>query len=313
VIALAALHACQKDSDVFTPNSPTTIIDSNWIVSPGAASPITLLKAALRPPMYQDSFEVNVNPATVNSASGLRCTFPGLCCINPTTGTQYLGRIMVDMMLVKTKGDMIRADKPTISDGRMLVSGGEMFVQLSSGGQQLVLAPGKTIGLRYNESPTTSQMKYFYGDESNPNQFNWVRSDSTDSVFAGPGVYEVLSRRLRWINVDYFFDTTGVNMTKVEASLPSYYTNANTVVYLVFNNLKTVLGMYGTPATRVFRSASVPVGQPVTVVVISKQGDDYYLGYRSTTTQASGSSPNLAVVSPTVTTIDNIKAYLATL
>jgi hypothetical protein len=316
---MSILYSCQKDSDVFIPDPTVTQgPDTNWYNIITDSMPVKTIKKVLFPELYLDSFEVNATPVSVTSPSGLTVSFPAFCCTN-ANGQAITGKVYVEMLLVKKKGDMIRADKPTSSDGRLLVSGGELFVKLTKNGQQLQLVPGKTIGLRYNDAPILQGMKVFYGDESNTDRFNWNPSDSGGAiqpVISGNNFYELISTKLRWINCDYFYDTTGIARVQVNANLAPQYTNANTTAYLVFGNIRAVMGMYGNAVIKKFQSAKVPVGQPAIVVVISKQGNDYYLGHEGFTTGPQASAPagqQLIPLTPVKTSLADIKAYLGTL
>jgi hypothetical protein len=317
--AVAAMYSCEKDSDVFIPNvSATQGPDTNWYSIIADTMPVNAIKKVLFPEVYLDSIEVNANPAFITTPSGLTCSFPAFCCTN-ASGQPVAGKVNVELLLIKKKGDMIRADKPTSSNGRLLVSGGEMFVKLSKNGQELKLALGKAIGLRYNDTPVLPGMNVFYGDESNPDRFNWNPSDSGGSVqpvISGNNFYELISTKLRWINCDYFYDTTGIARVQVGVNLAPQYTNANTTVHLVFANLRAVMGMYGNAVTRKFQSGKMPAGQQATIVLISKQGSDYYLGHEAFTTGPQPSSPagqQFIPVTPIKTSLADIKAYLSTL
>jgi hypothetical protein len=67
--------------------------------------------------------------------------------------------------------------------------------------------------------------------------------------------------------------------------------------------------------TRKFVTGRLPVGKAITVVVISKQGGDYYLGYESTVTQSPASSPSIQHVNivPIKKSLAEILSYLSTL
>jgi hypothetical protein len=316
-LCIAGMYSCKKDSDVFIPNAPTPQgPDTAWYNTVTDAMAANSIKKELFPEPYLDSFEVNANPVTITTPSGLICNFPAFCCIGG--GAIITGKVYVQLLLIKKRGDMIRVDKPTSSNGRLLVSGGEIFVKLTKNGQELQLAPGKKISLKYNDSPILPGMQVFYGDESNANQFNWLPGDSlnTPPIIAGNGFYELVSTKLRWINCDYFYDTTAINRVQVNASLAPQYTNANTITYLVFNQMRSVVGMYGNAATRKFQSGKVPVGLSCKIIAISKQDNDYYLGHEGFTTGVQASAPagqQIIPITPVKTSLADIKAFLNTL
>ena len=307
--------SCQKNLDVFVPDPGQAGPDTTWNVSVPATAPVFALQTTLLTEPVRDSFEVSTNAATILTTNGVQCTFPPLCCVT-SAGLPVTGKVYVEVRLVKTKGEMIMLNKPTISNGNVLVSGGELFISLSKNGQALQLAPNAKIYLRYTDFPTNQQMKLFLGDESNPAQFNWKPStSSSDTVAVGPQAYEIATTHLRWLNCDYLFDTTGITRSLVSAVLPSNYTNANTSAFLVFREMRTVLGMYGDVPERRFITGKVPNGKVATVVVISKQGNDYFLGKETITTGVNVTTSNIQKVplTPVKTTLADIRLYLATL
>lgn len=314
-----AMSSCKKDSDVFIPDPNLTAgPDTTWFNFLPDSTPSRRLLASIAPAVYTDSFEVNNSPATILSPDGLTCVFPPLCCVTPN-GLSVTGKVYVQMLLIRKKGDMLAADKPTISNGRLLVSGGEIFVKLTKNGDELRLAPGKSIVLKYNDPQPVSNMRLFYGDETNPNRFNWILADSlgagTQTITIGNNFYQLVSSRLRWINCDAFADTLGTSRVQITASLSPIYTNVNTVCYLVFNNRRSVIGMYGSAITRKFQSGLVPVGEPATMVVISKLGNQYLIGKQTFITGQNTTAVNQQIVStvPLPTSLPDIKAYLDTL
>ena len=312
--------SCQKDSDVFVPdpgqlNGP----DTNWYSTITPTMPVSLLKNNLVTPVpvYTDSFEVNNNNAYIITPFGLQCGFPPHCCVG-NAGQTISGFVKVELLLIKKKGDMIQLNRPTTSNGRLLISGGEVFVRLKQNGQDLQLAPNAKIQVRIPvDIPIATQMKLFFGDESNTERFNWL--PNTDLVNNTLGIttqnYEIQTNHLRWLNADYFYDTTGITQTTVTAILDPQFTNANTIAYAVLKDYRSVVGMYGDVSTRRLSSSRLPVGKDITVVVISKQGNDYFMDHKIVTTISPSTSPGYQslVVKPVITTLAGIQAYLASL
>jgi hypothetical protein len=212
---------------------------------------------------------------------------------------------------------MVLMNKPTSSNGNMLVSGGEIFIRILKDGKELQVAPNAKIYIRYSDIPVNPLMKLFFGDESNPLRFNWIPNTDTanNNVGAGQQVYEIFTNHLKWINVDYFYDTAGIARSIVSAQLPSNYTNANTSVFLVFRDLRSVLGMYGEVPEKRFVSGKVPNGKVAMVVAISKQGNDYFLGKETITTGVNVTTSNVqkVLLNPVKTSLADIRLYLATL
>ncbi len=311
------LSACQKNSDIFVPD-PSQINgpDTNWYSVIAPTMPVSSLKEGLATEVYTDSIQVNSNTAYITTPFGLLCGFPPHCCAG-NSGQTITGTVKVDLMLVKKKGDMIKQNRPTTSNNRLLVSAGEIFVRLKQNNQDLQLAPGVKITLRFPDAPINTQMRFFAGDETNPQQFNWL--PNPDQVNNTIGItsqnYEVQTNRLRWVGVEYIYDTTGIALTTVTTQLDPQFTNANTIVYAVFKDYRSVVALNGDLSTRKFSSVKLPVGKEITVIVLSKQGNDYFMDHKTVTTVSSASTPgNQTVqVKPVITTLANIKTYLDTL
>ena len=311
------LNACQKNIDVFIPdpgqiNGP----DTGWYSTITASMPVTVLKTSLLQEPYQDSIIVGANIASIVTPFGLQVNFPPNCCTNGA-GQIVTGKIQVELQVVKKKGDMIRLNKPSASNDSLMVTAGEIFIKLKKDTQTLHLAPNVRFNIRYIDLPTNPQMKFFVGDETNPERFNWLPNPDTanNTVFAGTQSYEIYTNRLRWISVAYLYDVSNTVKVNVSADVAAYFTNANTIAFTVFKDLRSVVAMHGNLNTRKFISAKLPVGKQITVVIISKQGNDYYLGYESVVTAAptSGSLNQLVRVVPIKKSLPEILAYLNSL
>lgn len=308
------LNACKKNIDVFIPdagqlNGP----DTSWAAAITTAMPVSILKSNLVPAPYYDSIVINASPASITTPLGIQISFPANCCTNEA-GQPVTGKIQVEVSLAKKKGDMIRHNKPSTSNDSMLVTAGEIFITLKKEGQVLQLAPNTRYQVRYINSPISPQVNFFTGDETNADRFNWLTNPDTaiNKIIAAPQYYEIYTNRLRWISAAYLYEPNNTVKAHVSVDLASYFTNANTLVYTVFKDLNSVVRMYGNAGTRKFISGKLPAGKQITIVVISKQGNDYYLGYREITTQASipGTTNQVVHIVPIKKSLPEILAYL---
>lgn len=311
------LSACQKDTDMFVADAgQLNGADTSWHTSITAAMPVSILKNNLLPEIYVDSFEVNANIATILTSTGLQVTFPPNCCVNGT-GQPISGRVQAELMLVKEKGDMIRLNVPTTTDDSLLVAAGDIFIRLTKNGQQLQLAPGVRINIRYSDMPTNQSMKFFAGDGSNALHFNWLPNPDLNNniVIAGTQAYEIYTNRLNWISVAYVYDVNSASIVNLSAELAAYFTNANTIAFAVLKDFRSVAALHGEVSIRKFISPKLPIGKAVTVVVISKQGNDYYLGHEATVTAAptAGSGNQSVQLTPVKKPLSEILAYLSSL
>ena len=315
LLAAFLLNACQKDLDEFIPDpGQVTGPDTSWYAATTAAMPVAVLKNNLLIQPVSDSFDVTNSPVSLVFPSGLQCAFPPHSLVS-NTSQPVTGKAELETILLTKKGDIVRMGTPTISDGKLLISGGEFFIRAKKNGDELQLAPNVRVNVHYPDPSPSPLMKIFNGDGSNPQQFNWIKNyDSLCNVSVGNQHYEIVSRNLHWINCDYFYDTT-VARTHIAAGLPLQYTNANTIVYMVFNDIRSVIAMYGSITLHKFISSSVPIGEAVTIIVISKQGDDYYMGHQNvgTSTPPAGANTQLVPLTPVKVSLAAIKQYLDTL
>lgn len=313
VLALL-LISCQKDSDIFIPNTTSVGLDTNWVAAVTDVSPVSEVKRLLKKENLVDSVDASVG-GTFQTSDGLNVMVLPQSLLLPS-GLPATGRIYIETIIVKQKGDMVRVDKPTTSFGRILVSAGEIFIRIRKENVELQLAPGKTVYLKYNDNNPTSLMRLFYGDESNSERFNSIPSTVSSSAALGPSPqgYDLVSDKLRWINLAYFADSSGARIN-VAASLPADYTNANTSVYLVYKEIKSVVGMYGDQTSKKFASPKVPIGKAAVIVSITKKGpNSYYLGHETITTgQTNLNGIQTVPLKPQPTSLADIKAYLNTL
>ena len=315
LISAIFLGSCQKDLDEFIPD-PTSGPDSTWYNIINNSMPVNDLKARLLLDIHRDSLALTNASTTYLTGSDLQLAIPAaaLSSLNniPVTGT-----ITLESHLIKKKGDYIRMGIPTISNGRMLVSGGAFFIRLLKDGNELKVTQQNNIIARFPDPAPSSLMKKFDGDESNPVSFNWLQNQDTafNNVSVLNQSYQVSTNTLRWINCDYFYDTSGIQQTSVYTILPYNYTNANSIAFTVFNDIRSVVGMYGNATTRKFSTGRLPVNKLITVVVISKQGNDYFLGHELALTNGVPGTVGFmpVTITPVITTLDNIKAYLDTL
>jgi hypothetical protein len=259
-----------------------------------------------------DSFDASVG-GSFQTSEGLTVTVAPQSLLS-SNGQIAFGKVYAETLLIKDRGDMVRFDIPTSSLGRILNSGGQVFIRLRKGTDELRLVSSRTIYIKYQENNSSSLMKVFHGDDNTLFRFDWVTSFDAINVSSQPG-YEISSSKLRWISPNYFADTSGARIN-ITASLPADFTNGNTFVYLVFKDFKSAVAMYGDVTTKKFTAFKVPTGRQALIVSITKKASNsYYLAFESLTTGQTGtiSGGQIIPLSPKPTSITDIKNYLNSL
>ncbi|MDB5203071.1 MAG: hypothetical protein JWQ27_2480 [Ferruginibacter sp.] len=312
----AALSSCQKDVEYFLPDPGQAAgADTVWQATISSAMPVSALRNSLVLPLNVDSVELTANNSSFLTLRGLQGTIPA-GSLTTANGQVATGRIIVQSLLLKTKGDFIRMRTPSQAANRTLISGGAIYLNFRKDSADLQLLQGKRINLKFNTTPVSSVLKIFNGEETAA-AISWnVNSDTANNKVAVTSTsYEILTNHLRWINAAQFYDTALLSQTSLVTKLPSNYTNANTMVYLAFNDVNAVVALNAEPSLRRFSSGPVPVNKAVTIIVMSKQGNDYYFAQQAAVTVPLGAStlPQLVNITPVKTPLTTIINYLNSL
>lgn len=193
-----------------------------------------------------------------------------------TNGNDVSYPITIKLIEIYTPKDMELYELPTVAQGNMLVTAGEIRVRAFKDGEELVLKPGKVYYAQVPNSNPTWQMSIFYGQESgdildwrdnasavNSNEgvdsleFIMPNTDSLGGLFGYPGIgYDLAIPNMGWINCDYFYGMNPDSLTTVTYDSEDDDLT-NVVKYLYFNEIHSVMQVYGT------QSGQVPIGASV--------------------------------------------------
>lgn len=316
MVLFVLLTGCQKKIDEFIPDSNSlNAPDTVWQAVVPSGSAVVALRNDLKQLSAYDSFAYN-NTGIVFNSGNYSLTVPPNA-LSSSGGIVTGGTVVRESQLLQKKGDYIMQSMPTVSGGRLLISGGEFFLGLKNGINELHVSTGDSLTIKFNSTnifPAT-QVYNLTGDITTGYEWALNTEPAFNKVNISSAGYEVIVNRLQWVQPAYIFDTTGIPETVFSLKLPSNYTNVNTEAYISFNGMQCVANMNGNVGNRSFVSGPLPVGQPVTIVVISKQAGDYYLGIVQTTTAlpSSGTGTQEAVITPVKTSLAGIRSYLANL
>jgi len=315
LFSLLLIASCKKDTNEFVPD-PGQQLDSAWTNNVTANSQVLILSKNLEGSLTAQ----NINTATdttVSSASGLQISFPtnGLLL----NGTALSGTVKVEYVLLQKKGDFIRYGVPTSTSKYPLESGGALHIRLTSSGQPITVASSRKIIIRYRDAEPKQGMSIFYGNApvvTNSLLFDWaLATDNSfvkvwDSINTNPAAkgYAVETYRTGWVNVDRSIPSSQPRV-EIKAVLPDLFSNANSAVYMVFKNYRSVVQLSGNPTLRHFSFPNIPVNEPVIFVSISKVGSSYYLGVKEEKTTAN----MVSFVKPTLSSLTAINALLNSL
>jgi hypothetical protein len=295
-LILILASSCQKELSSYgdiTRYDNHPLNDTVWQNTlPGTASVHALFRL-LAPVVSIDSFPVTKD-TTLNFGDSLEISFTAGSCTAPgAPGVPVSGIAKLELFHLRSKGDYIKAFKPTTSNSYLLESAGAFFLRVTKDGKELVLLPGTSIKIRFlADGEPKPNCQVFNGREGNPipesgidTAFNWVRDTDSSWIrtFQKPGGtgtvkgYEMLIKNLRWAAAERYLDSTAPK-AKLSVILPLNYTNKNTAAFAVFADHKTVVHLKADYASRTFAALNIPKGKKFRIVTITKIGEDMYLG-----------------------------------
>lgn len=244
---------------------------------------------------------------TITTSGGMDVTIPANSFVD-MDGNPVSGDVDFDIIEIYNKSDMIKSARPTMSDGNVLISGGEFSFSASIGGEQVQLKDNGTITV---QSPSPSgtidlSMSLFIGGEDSIGQFNWdeIFGTSMDTMAQGSRYFFDIDT-LAWINIDKFYGATTTDLT---INLEAGFTTERALTYIVFNDINSVLmpSTYnGTINETNYVQSLIPVGESITVICIAEKDGNLYLAESDLTTTTNG-TVNLTFTQMTSEEVDAI-------
>ena len=220
--------SCQYNTVTPDPTSPTT---------PSAIKAIFLSNRS----NDKQSFTVNAEVASqLIGSKGTKIHIPENAFVN-AGGSPVSGNVTVEILEVMDQSSMIWYGLPTMSNGRILESGGELMVKAFANGQELGLANGVELDIEMPSDNNKPEMTLYYGAETKTQigDVNWLLGDSLgydDSISYDTIVY---CDTVYYTYQDYdSIPVSGTDSLGNPFSYDSIYYNGNVITdfYLDCNN-----------------------------------------------------------------------------
>ncbi|MEM7036861.1 MAG: hypothetical protein AAF570_07780 [Bacteroidota bacterium] len=129
-----------------------------------------LLEKTRRPMMHK---RVDTNkPTVLLGEHGTELLIPPNAFVDQQ-GNPVAGEVIVNFTEVYEKSDLILSNLPTMSNGRMLESGGVVYIEAMADGEQLKLAEGKSVLINF-PGGRTEGMEMFKGAYDAEGTMNWI-------------------------------------------------------------------------------------------------------------------------------------------
>lgn len=87
-------------------------------------------------------------------------------------------KITVELLELTQSGEFLRNNVPTVSNGRLLVSGGAYYINMISDGKQLKVKEGKSLEVQFPKI-AKEKMSLFYGQVLEDGGMNWVGGEES--------------------------------------------------------------------------------------------------------------------------------------
>jgi hypothetical protein len=300
--------SCKKDTDEYIVTGVTTInlkdssvwVNESVVTSTGTSSDIGKLVGEISKVSDKKSFDAEAGAKIVTS-DDVTVEIPANACVGKDN-KPCKGKVDIEVIFLRNKGDLIANDKPTIAGGRLLISGGVAYILAKQDSNIVTIATGKTVKIRFKNSSADDDARFYEGKAEGPFKFDWkpltgarevskvtVWEEKVQSVETKG--YEIVTDRFGWISCAKPYDE-GTLTTKFSVSLASEFTNRNTSVFLVFKDINSVVKLEGNPSTRDFTIANghkgIPIGKKVSIVSTSKFNTYSMMAIQDATISANG-------------------------
>lgn len=249
----------------------------------------------------------NSQDTTIVGANGANISIPAACFMldeKPVTGL-----IQIELIELSKKSDFVLNNKPTVSDKKMLLTGGSVYINAKQGSRNLSIGCKSGITISIPNNVYTPGMELFLGKSMNKGNNNWVKDSSLspidmDGIFNDQDLsleeeqilmvseeekqlgrltnYLFTTNQLGWINCDAFYNDT-INekvelIVKIPLGVPEDYTVR---VYAVFKRLNSVMQLYSYDNEK-FSMNGLPANEEVYLIALAAQDNSLLMDLKST-------------------------------
>ncbi len=233
----------------------------------------------------------SINPTIFNEivgTGGTKLQIPANSFVDGG-GTPITATVSIKMLEVLDQTDMFLLNATTSSANEILESGGSVNVTASSGGSEVFLASGSSIGLFVPYTAADPAMGIFDGaEDATTGDVSWtdestvaVTVPDTSGGWTGYYYYDWQDSDLGWINCDFFWDNPNPK-SGLKINVPNPYGWDNTELVLHFSDIASVAPVYTLsmdPGEDTYYAYNIPSGSEITVIAIAEIDGTYYSSF----------------------------------
>jgi hypothetical protein len=299
-----AINACTKRPEVINPS--TSVADSS------SDNSLNTFFAGKRSKIQKFTFNADESN-TFYGTKGTRVQI-GAGTLRTMSGLPVTGTVTLELKEVTELSEMILNNAPTVSNGQILTSGGEVYVSVSQNGEPLKLDnnAGFFVTIAAPRG-TTDSMTVFTGRDSlgtivwttaqadTVNSNVIVPADSsqdsrdTSAYYQSVGwaivnrvnAYVVRCTKFGWINCDYF--ASYPNVCRLTTKCDTIYKTINTKVFFVIPATNSA-GNFYVDSNFDFFCSTLPNHTNLTLVAINYHDKKYYVAIKKHKINCDGGS-----------------------
>jgi hypothetical protein len=139
--------------------------------------------------------------------------------------------IAVELKEVMNQRQLLRTNAQTVSNGKLLVSGGAYYIEMTSDGNRLRLKDGKGLAVEFPKI-SSKEMQLFYGTRNSSGQMNWESANQQFENKSKQEVYEEeayieerSSRRGKFDSLVDYLENGDRQSTPKQKKIAKEYTN----------------------------------------------------------------------------------------
>lgn len=279
-VVVFSLSSCYKDVDEVISNDPAA--DTMWVSNVLSTHAVSKLKDSLRVSNLTNTVDLSVTD-TIIVGKDLQVVLPGKAWMT-SEGKDFSGLASVDAQLFLKPGAMLRNGVDTRCGEWPLGVGGVAYVAVRNGTDTLQLKSGYQLQLIFTLGDNGTSRTLFTGQSS-------VQWDSLSSGSVETGTmdvsgtynkaYVVRAGQTGWLMCGSLL-TASAGTGKVNVLMPSFYTNANTLVYCILPESHAALAFTGDYLNQMFTLKYVPLNTSIKIITLSVIDGQYYWGTLTT-------------------------------
>jgi len=158
--AVNNVSAAQFDTVSVLPDESLDVVALNVVYIEGATQHFTAADKKISVIKASQGLKLTVNPAMLEKVDG-----------SPVDGN-----INVSLIELTTNDELFKSNAATVSNGRLLKSGGSYFVDMECNGKKLRVKKGKNLQIEFPRLKD-NEMELFYGNREVNGNMNWIKAN----------------------------------------------------------------------------------------------------------------------------------------